>query len=118
MRPHPRHPEITQYQLQSHIHRKNFSIAMEAQLKTRCEADDNTYQLWQSSWIYCWVKHTVFGIRNQAGSLPDSSSGSRWSLCNLALVNGGDAGLSKSVKKGKIIIVKTKGMKVAGTHET
>ena len=38
----------------------------------------------------------------------------RWPLCNMALVNGGDAGLSEGTKRAKITITKKEGMKIIG----
>ena len=38
----------------------------------------------------------------------------KWSLCNMALVNGGDAGLAEGTKRVKITITKTEGMKIIG----
>ena len=35
-------------------------------------------------------------------------------MCNLALVNGGDSGLSDGTKKAKVTVAKTEGTKVIG----
>ena len=45
-RPHPRCASITQYRLTSDVHQKQFTIEMEAMIKTETEADESTYQLW------------------------------------------------------------------------
>ena len=47
-RTHPKIPEVVQYHITDEIHRRSFAIELEALIKSQCEADENTYQLWHS----------------------------------------------------------------------
>lgn len=94
-------------------------------VKSEFEGDETSYQLWLAGHLF----------RRCGGFLLLSSTGRsstgfdnptlplewiiwKWSLCNLALVNGGNAGLSEPTKKAKLAIEKTEGMKAAGHHFT
>ena len=48
-RNHPQNPKLKQYRLTVDSHKRVFTIELEAMIRTQCEADDNTYQLWWSS---------------------------------------------------------------------